>query len=113
MSSTWRSCFPDQTSLDMYFSGIKLRWKAHRDHRTAGDNHAKKGEIRGDQVGAWLSRNSGSSDFHDYFLIDDDLDYHEDQKDRLIHTCSLNGILVEHHERFLEIIDRICLKERG
>lgn len=108
MMSTWRSCFADQTALDMYFSGIGLHWKAHKNHRTRARNHDVKGEIRGDQVRAWMERNPGIP----VILIDDDSDFHEDQKENLILTDPLNGILVDHHEHFLEIIDRICPEEK-
>ena len=108
MTSTWRTAFSDRNALEMYFSGIGLRWTVCRDHRTTGHNHEKEGDIRGDQVRAWLTRNP---DITRWFLIDDDSDFYEDQKERLVLTCSMNGILVAHHEQALGIIERLCLKK--
>ncbi|GHB33672.1 hypothetical protein GCM10007094_23080 [Pseudovibrio japonicus] len=62
------------------------------------------GEIRGDQIDRWLAANS---DVTNWIILDDESDFHDHQKPRLIQTSMEDGILLSHFTQAENVIERI------
>ena len=79
---------------------------AHTDFKTRWTEMTVDGvtDIRGFQIRDWLLEHPKETK---WMILDDDSDFTPEQKSRHLHTDALNGILVEHHERALTMIDAI------
>jgi len=95
-TSTWRSHMNNIQDAYMIRDLLGLHLMLHDSYKTKPTNG-----FRGDDINLWLEENGD----HDYLIIDDDGDFHPDQKNRLIQTDGANGILLEHHHKFEEIIN--------
>ena len=66
--------------------------------------HPERDEIRGDQIDKWLARNP---EVTKWLIVDDESDFHDHQKLRLIQTSMEDGILLRHYHQAEEIIEQI------
>jgi len=91
ISSTWRA------GQEAWFFWRLFASAGHHDIRRALHEDWKTpvtGDTRGEEIQLWLDAHPEVSD---YLILDDDSDMLEHQMPNLIHTDSLNGMLLEHY----------------
>lgn len=107
ISSTWRNHF-DQEAINFMLCNAGMRevpfhtcWKTPRlSHRDGSAMSPGSSIFRGDEIAAFLKDHACEN----YVILDDDSDFHEDQKARHVHTHEHNGFLYEHFEQAHKIL---------
>jgi len=99
ISSTWRLMHKD---LPMMFRMVGFRGKFHEVWKTPDAfNTNTHHTLRGDDLNQWLEENGD----HEYIIIDDDSDFYDNQKERLIHTETKDGIS---YQNFRDACELLC-----
>ena len=98
ISSTWRILHPD---LPMIFRMLGLRGAFHPKWKTPDAfNKDANRTLRGDDLNQWFDENGKD----DYIILDDDEDFYDDQKERLIVTDFDNGISFENFKQAMLLL---------
>lgn len=98
ISSTWRLGNDVQYFYSLFKAAgaYNLANSLHEDFKTVSDCG-----FRGNDVEKWLVINN---EVLDYLIIDDESDFHEYQKPKIVKTCGDNGILLDNYK---DIINRL------
>jgi hypothetical protein len=103
MSSTWRLGH-DRHSMECILRAGGCRFHLHEDWRTTNIQQTSQQWInqrRGMEVDEWLSRHP---EVPSYLILDDDSDFSDAQKERLVLTSGEDGILWEHWMRAMDLL---------
>ena len=107
ISSTWRIRTSIKTLEELFWATglghhsrkiIDVTPQPRRNDMYAGTD---RGVIRGDEIAQWLKENP---EVEKYIIIDDDSDFHDDQKEHFIQTTWKHGLLEEHVQEAIELL---------
>jgi len=98
ISSTWRIL---HTDIPMMFRMCGFRGAFHPAWKTPDAfNKDTNKTLRGDDINQWFEEHGK----HEYIIIDDDSDFHDDQKERLILTKFDDGISFQNFRDALDLL---------
>lgn len=98
VSSSWR-IGEDYLRLSTYLDLAGFKAQLHDDFKTKSG-----GGFRGDEVREWLSRHP---EVTEWVIVDDEIDFHEDQLDRLVHVDMFEGFGARDYGRLKSVFETV------